>query len=171
MLPCLTINGVWPPWNHGFTFPCCFWPLWPRPDVFPWPDEGPRPTRFFMWIAPGLLARLPRIEACRVCWSVRPARHAVSEPTEVPVAPLQHKDVLGGSNLGGMTARLTLSQAIVYRLLIFLGELSDERWMARVPQNSASGRYQRPDLVSQSRFNLRLNTAVPRQRHLYTMLH
>lgn len=43
------VSGIWPPSNPGFGFPLpalAFWPLWPRVDVPPRPEESPRPRRF-----------------------------------------------------------------------------------------------------------------------------
>lgn len=50
-------NGVWPPSNPNLAVPRAFWPLWPRPAVFPKPDPIPRPFLFFCFVAPGLSLR------------------------------------------------------------------------------------------------------------------
>jgi hypothetical protein len=64
--PLTMCSGVCPPWNPtGGPFPCCPWPLCPRPDVFPLPDAGPRPRRIFFLYAPALSEMRERIEAWR----------------------------------------------------------------------------------------------------------
>lgn len=70
LVPLTTISGVCPPLNLNGTFPCCFWPLWPRPDVFPLPEAGPRPRLIRLLYAPVLSLRSERIEAKRCCWGV-----------------------------------------------------------------------------------------------------
>src|SRR6185312_492818 len=47
-------SGIWPPSNPRIRLwpERERWPLWPRVDVFPWPDPMPRPTRFLAWVAP-----------------------------------------------------------------------------------------------------------------------
>ena len=67
LTPWTTSSGVWPPLNPRGTFPCCFCPLWPRPDVFPLPEEGPRPRLIFLWYAVGLSDKPERMEAERCC--------------------------------------------------------------------------------------------------------
>lgn len=68
LVPLTTISGVCPPLNLNGTFPCCFWPLWPLPDVFPFPEAGPRPRLIRLLYAPALSLRSERIEANRCCW-------------------------------------------------------------------------------------------------------
>jgi hypothetical protein len=55
-------------------------------------------------MAPGLLARLLRMEALRV-WRERPARYAVSDDTGALAVALQHSDVLRGEIRGGIVGR------------------------------------------------------------------
>src|SRR5256885_13763618 len=49
------VNRVWPPSNvfGRFTEVRAPWPFWPRVDVLPWPEPGPRPTRLREWCEPG----------------------------------------------------------------------------------------------------------------------
>jgi hypothetical protein len=61
------ISGVWPPLNPAGTFPCCFWPLWPRPDVFPFPEAGPRPLLILLLYAPGVSESDAKMWAFRLC--------------------------------------------------------------------------------------------------------
>src|SRR5262249_14116051 len=53
--------GIWPPSNHtGMPPPDrAFLPLWPLPDVPPWPDAAPLPRRFVFFMAPAAGRRLP----------------------------------------------------------------------------------------------------------------
>ena len=67
LFPATTSSGVCPPLKPAGTFPCCFWPLCPRPDVLPFPLDGPRPRRIFFLYAFLLSDKEERMEAER-CW-------------------------------------------------------------------------------------------------------
>src|SRR5262245_55563106 len=46
--------GICPPSKPGLVSPACraLWPLWPRPEVLPLPEPGPRPTRIRALLEP-----------------------------------------------------------------------------------------------------------------------
>ena len=67
--PFVISSFVCPPLKPAGTFPCCFCPLCPRPDVLPLPDAGPRPRRIFLLYAPGLSESDERMDAVRCCWA------------------------------------------------------------------------------------------------------
>jgi len=67
--PFVISSFVCPPLKPAGTFPCCFCPLCPRPEVLPLPDAGPRPRRIFLLYAPGLSESDERMDAARCCWA------------------------------------------------------------------------------------------------------
>ena len=52
----LLISGIWPPSKPCLNFPPDLEnsPLFPLHEVLPWPDPTPRPTRFLLFLVPGL---------------------------------------------------------------------------------------------------------------------
>lgn len=143
IFPLISIKGVCPPWNQGFTFALAFLPLCPLPDVLPWPEDAPRPTLFRSFFAPGACSRLARICAPRIAPGVETCRERPAKRL-VRVVVERAGKTPGNWSLGGILVgrRAVCGAPVVGEAsvcLVRLMQSGEKNWELRIRMRFGSG--------------------------------